>query len=86
MRWGLALGAAGTLGAAAVIGTQWAGHLVVAPDAQYAAREAVALPESTAVGGGFMAGIFAGATAGIISLEPMGERTSETAGEIPADA
>ena len=55
MRWGLALGAAATLGAAAVIGTQWKGNPVVTPEAPAQAapapsREALARAAAEARG------------------------------------
>lgn len=97
MRWGLALGAAATLGAAAMIGTQWQGNPVVAPEAPAKAapapsREALAQAASEARGAEVQAAVnslasmdLAGAL-GNMSLEAAGERGTDSTQEIPADA
>jgi hypothetical protein len=97
MRWGLALGAAATLSAAAVIGTQWQGSPLVAPEAPAQpatapSRESLAQAASETRGAEGQAALnslasmdLAGAM-GHMSLEAAGERGTESTQEIPADA
>jgi hypothetical protein len=97
MRWGLALGAAATLGAAAVIGTQWQGSPVAAPEAPAQAapapsREELARAATEARGAEGQAAVnslasmdLAGAM-GNMSLEAAGEQGTDSTQEIPADA
>ena len=77
MRWGLALGAAASLGAAAMIGTQWAGQPPQAPDVVDAAGVAF-----TGAWGSIM---LAGVGASMAGLDPAGEKNIESSDEVPAD-
>jgi hypothetical protein len=97
MRWGLALGAAATLGAAAVIGTQWKGNPVVTPEAPAQAapapsREALARAAAEARGAegqatvSSLASMDLAGVMGHMSLEAAGEKGTDTTQEIPADA
>jgi hypothetical protein len=93
MRWGLALGAAATLGAAALIGTQWAGHPSATTTSADAASPAPGGPpapsavkdaQGRAYAGGFWAGMMAGAAAGVPGLDPVGEKLLESSQDLPA--
>lgn len=80
MRWGVAVGAAVSLGAAALIGTQWAGQPATereAPDVVDAA--------GVAFTGAFGAGMLAGVLSGQPGLDPVGEESVERTEELPAD-
>lgn len=79
MRWGLALGAAATLGAAAVIGTQWAGQPAPAPEAPDVVDAA-----GVAFTGAWGSAMLAGVAASIPGLDPAGEKIIESSDELPA--
>ena len=84
MRWGLALGAAAGLGAAALISTQWAGSPAATPDATAAAPRAEF--GDAAFTGAFGASMLAGATSGLPGLDPVGEKIDQETSDLPADS
>ena len=91
MRWGLALGAAATLGAAALIGTQWAGSPTAAPtaagtDILAQGRKQLADADGMAFAAAFGTGMLASVTSSLPDLDPVGERTMEDTSEMPASA
>jgi hypothetical protein len=80
MRWGLALGAAATVGAAALIGTQWAGKPTPAPEPSDVVEAA-----GMAFTGAWGSIMIAGVAASIPGLDPAGEGVIESSDELPAD-
>lgn len=96
MQWGLALGAAATLGAAAVIGTQWAGSPTAsAPAAPGAApsREALAQgikqaagAEGLVIAGAMTSGMGLSLIQSMLALETAPEATLDDSEDVPADA
>jgi hypothetical protein len=80
MRWGLALGAAASLGAAAVIGSQWAGQPTQAPDAPDVVDAA-----GVAFTGAWGSVMLAAVGVSMPGLDPAGERVIESSDEVPAD-
>lgn len=98
MRWGLAIGAAATLGAAAMIGTQWAGS-PTAPESTASTAAATASLESmarasrqaaaaegVAIGGTLMSGTGLGLISTLLTLETGPELTKEDTEDVAADA
>ena len=96
MRWGLALGAAATLGAAAVIGTQWAGNPTTTAAASPSAapsREALAQglkqaagAEGLAVAGAITSGMGLALIQSALALEAAPEATVGSSEDVAADA
>jgi hypothetical protein len=80
MRWSLALGAAATVGAAAMIGTQWAGKPTPAPEPPDVVDAA-----GVAFTGAWGSVMLAGVAASIPGLDPVGEQTIESSDDLPAD-
>ncbi|MGZ8272431.1 MAG: hypothetical protein ACXWUM_00860 [Burkholderiaceae bacterium] len=93
MHWGLALGAAATLGAAAVIVTQWSGQQGTAAPSAPPSREAVAAglkqalgAEGQAIASTLTSGLGMGLLQGVLGLDPVGEESIESTESVAADA
>ena len=93
MRWGLALGAAATLGAAAVIVTQWSGQQGTAAPSAPPSREAVAAglkqalgAEGQAIASTITSGQGVGLFQSVLGLDPAGEQSIESTDSVAADA
>lgn len=80
MRWGLALGAAASLAAAAMIGRQWAGQQTQAPEALDVVDAA-----GVAFTGAWGSVMLAGVATSIPGLDPVGEKIIESSDKLPAD-